>query len=322
VHEGQKQEKEMSPQIVKVSLICYGVFACVSIFLLWQNASAPDALKNAGIVVASILPIAISALPYLTLETIEKRLNYMWLFDTDLKWITQGRVPNPYFIAYIPMFANLPENSFSANSFSDLMGEQGLDFVERGVLEGLLSRFHHAWDIVSTSKFKGPGFSSFEFVSGTSSEKTAIPLPRLQTIFKHNKWISQQGIVVMPQLVLPPNSQFEVESNEQGRTIKITNPMLPVKISMSAQMGGVQQQGIWRVQSPDPQNMNRYYAVFFRVSISGELNRTRVHSPEMTLYRRWFENLTEALSMFDWERIDNDIQQTSLREAVSKILGQ
>ena len=45
----------MSPQIVKVSLICYGVFACVSILLLWRNASAPDALKNAGIVVASIL---------------------------------------------------------------------------------------------------------------------------------------------------------------------------------------------------------------------------------------------------------------------------
>ena len=314
----------MSPQIVKVSLICYGVFACVSILLLWRNASAPDALKNAGIVVASILPIAISALPYLTLETIEKRLNYMLLFDTDLKRITQGRVPNPYFIAYIPMFANIPdiENAFSADNFSDLMGKQGLDFVERGVLEGLLSTFQLAWDIVPTSKFKGPGFSSLEYAQGTSTEKTEISLPQLQAIFKHNRWIPQPGVVVNPQLVLPPNSQFGVESNEQGRTIKITNPMLSVKITMSPQMGGVQQQGIWGVQSPDPQNMNRYNAVFFRVSISGELNRTRVHSPEMTIYRRWFENITEALSRFDWERIDNDIQQTSLREAVSKVLGQ
>lgn len=271
---------------------------------------------------ASILPIAITALPYLTLETIEKRLNYMLLFATELKRITQGRVPNPYFIAYIPMFANLKEDSFSANSFSDLMGEQGLDFVERGVLEGLLSRFHHAWDIISTSKFKGPGFFSFEFVPGTNTEKTEIPLRRLQTIFDHNKWISQQGVVVMSQLVLPPNSQFGVESNEQGRTIKITNPMLSVKIAMTPQTGMVRQQGIWGVQSADPQNMDRYYAVFFRVSITGELNRTRVHSPEMAVYRRWFENMTEALSVFDWERIDNEIQQISLREAVSKILGQ
>lgn len=314
----------MSPQIVKVSLICYGVFACISIFLLWRNASAPDALKNAGIVVASILPIAISALPYLTLETIEKKLNYMLLFDSDLKQITQGRVPNPYFLSYIPMFANIPDvkDAFSANSFSDLMGKQGLGFVERGVLEGLLSKFQVAWDIVPTSKFKGPGFSSLDYGRGTSTEKTEIPLAQLQTIFKHNRWISQPGVVVHPQLVLPPNSHLGVESNEQGRTIEITNPMLPVKITMSPQMGLVQQQGIWGVQSPDPQNMNRYYAVFFRVTISGELNRTRVHSPEMAVYRRWFENMTEALSTFDWERIDNDIQQTSLREAVSKILGQ
>ncbi len=87
----------MSPQIVKVALICYGFFACGLIFLLWRNAAAPDALRNAGIVVASILPVALLVLPYLSPETIEKRLTYVLLFDSESKQITVGQEPNNYF---------------------------------------------------------------------------------------------------------------------------------------------------------------------------------------------------------------------------------
>jgi hypothetical protein len=314
----------MGPNLVKAALVLFIIGAGFSVYILWRNASAPDALKNAGIVVASILPVALSIFPYLTLETVQKRLNYMLLFDSEAKKISYGQIPNHYFVAYIPMFANLPDNddAFSANSFTELMGKQGLDFVERGVLEGLLSQFSSGWDIVKQSKFKGPGFTSGDYTLGSSKEKTEVSLAQLRKVFDHNPLISRPGVVVSSKLVLPPKTDLRVEPNEQGRTLNISNSMLGVKIAISPGAGWVQQHGIPGVLYPDPENMNRYSTVFFRVTISGELNRTRVHSPEMGVYRRWFDNLTDTLSRFDWETIDNDIQQTSLRKAVSKILGQ
>lgn len=313
----------MVVQIVKASLVVYGFLACFFIFLLWRNASAPDALKNAGVVLASILPIAMLVLPYLSSETIEKRYTYVLLFDSKEKTLTDGKEPNNYSSAYSSMFTNLRglEDAVSDKSFSQFMGKKGFDLIERGVLEALLIRFSNTWNVGPVSKFKGPGFSMESFSAGTTSNKTEITLIELQKLFKHNSLISHPGVVVMPKLVLPPDSTLQTEQSDHERIIKISNPKLSVQIRITSQMGGVQQQGIWGVQPPDPSDMNRYSGIFFGVTVNGEIGGTWIYSPDMTGYRQWFDNLSDILSKYDWERIDQDIHENVFRKSMSKLLG-
>lgn len=314
----------MTVQIVKISLVVYGLLACFFIFLLWRNASAPDALKNTGVVLASILPIALLVLPYLSPEMIEKRYTYMLLFDSKRKTLIHGQEPNRYFSAYIPMFANLQglDDELSGKTFSEFMGKKGLDLIERGIIEALESRFSNSWDIGPVAKFKGPGFSVQYSSKGISpnTNKAEISLSEIQRIFNHNRLISHPGVVVMPKLVLPPDSTLQTEQTNHERTIKIINQKLSVQIRTTGQMGGVQQQGIWGIQPPDPNDMNRYSGIFFGVSIIGEIGPTWIYSPEMAAYRQWFDNLSDGLSTYDWERIDHDINEAVFRKSMSKLL--
>lgn len=314
----------MIVQMVKTALVVYyGVLACLFIFLLWRNASAPDALKNTGVVLASILPIALLVLPYLNSETIEKRYTYMLLFDSKRNTLIGGQEPNLYSSAYIPMFTNLGglKDALTGNSWTEVMDKKGFDLIERGALEALQRKFSISWDYASVSKFKGPGFQSEQFTfTDTSSKNTEITLSQLQTIFKHNRLISHPGVDVFPKLILPPDSTIQTEQTDSERTIKISNPKLSVQIRITGQMGGAQQQGIWGVQSPDPDDMNRFIGMFYGVSVIGEIGSTWVYSPEMTAYRRYFDNLSDVLSTYDWEKIDHDIHDHVFRKSMSKIL--
>jgi len=313
----------MIVQIVKIALIGYGLLACFFIILLWRNASAPDALKNTGVVLASILPIALLVLPYLNSETIEKRYTYMLLFDSKRKTLIWGQEPNLYNSAYIPIFANLGglKDALTGNSWTEVMDKKGLDLIERGALEALQNRFSVSWDYASVSKFKGPSFrSEYYNFADTSSNKTDISLTELQRIFKHNRLVVQPGVDVFPNLVLPPNSNIQTKQTDNERTITISNPKLSVEIRITGQMGGPQQQGIWGVQPPDPEDMNRYTGMFYGVSVIGKIGSTWVYSPEMTTYRRWFDNISDVLSTYDWEKIDNDIHDYVFRKSMSKIL--
>ncbi len=315
----------MTVQMVKGTLIVYGLLAGFFIFLLWRNASAPDALKNTGVAIASILPLALLVLPYLSPETIERKYTYMLLFDSEKKILIQGEEPNNYFLAYFPMFTNLSlvKDSLTGNNFSDFMGPKGMDLIEKGVVEQLLLRFDAGWDILPVSKFRGPGFSSEQYTfSNSTTEATAVGLDQIQKVFRHNRLISHPGVLVVPKLVLPPESSLKTEQKENERTIFISNPKLSVKIRITQQSGGVQQQGIWGVQAPDPTNMNRYSGIFFGVTILGEVGRTLSYSPEIAAYKRWFESIGDRLSTFDWEQVDRDINETVFRKAMSKILNQ
>ena len=48
---------------VRIALGFYVIFAGIALFLLWRNSAASDALKNAGILLASILPVVIAVFP-------------------------------------------------------------------------------------------------------------------------------------------------------------------------------------------------------------------------------------------------------------------
>ena len=70
----------------------------------------------------------------------------------------------------------------------------------------------------------------------------------------------------------------------------------------------------------DPKNPNRYYAIEYRIVASQKINKTKVYAPEMGSYRRWFENICDMLQKFDWSTVNQQIEKSLTREAVSKIL--
>ena len=67
---------------VKGALILYGASALFTVILMWNNASATDAIKNAGIMCASLLPILIVVLPYLIPEKMSTQYTYALFYDS------------------------------------------------------------------------------------------------------------------------------------------------------------------------------------------------------------------------------------------------
>lgn len=308
--------------IVKAGVVAYLFLAMFSMYLLWNNASSSDALRNTGIAVASILPLLVAVLSYLVPEKLERRFSYILFYDSKSQQITPGNPPNAYYLAYFHMFSNLSQvqNATSAKSFTDIMGGQGLDIVEKGILEALSSKFLADWDIVE-SKFQGPTWTSIHHAPGGSSEKKIIELAELKKQFKHNRLVAHPGVLAILNLTLPPESSLEVDASNNMRAIKIKTPLITVTIMITGGGGGVAQHGIWGVLPADPTNMNRYYNVQFLVLVSGELNRFKKYSPSMGAYRRWFEGLSETLSEFDWKEVDRKNQETLTRDSISKALG-
>ena len=310
--------------IVRIALIIYVVIAGSVVFLLGRNSAAPDSLKNVGILMASILPVLIAVLPYLNPEKIEKHFTFALFFDAKDKKVISGNAWNPYSSSYIHMFTNLSQvpDALDATSFADLMESKGLNIIEKGIIQALLMKFSNHWDI-EAKKFEGPASTSESWSSNSKLETKPVKLVEIQEVFKHNPLITKQGVLTIPnqQICLPPKCKIGVETTDKSRSIILKNPYATVKIVFHASSGMVAQQGIWGVLTPDPANMNRYYIVEYRVDVTLLINRTKVYSPEMKNYRKWFENICDILSGYDWNVVDKKIEKSLNRDAISKTLG-
>lgn len=313
----------MDSLVVQAMLAIYFAIAAIAVFLLWQNAAAPDALKNASIALASILPLVVSVFPYLNAEKLESKFTYILLYDSKEKRIIAGNPPNVYFSSYINMFTNLSlvPGATELDNWTQLQGPPGLDIVEKGILSELLITFGHNWDIIKTNVFRGPMFESYGFSNGPSTESAKVSIEELRKMFVHNRLVTTQGVIVSPVLVLPPKSKLVARHDENSRSFTITNPYVTLKVSFDIGSGGAAQHGIWGVLEPDANDMNRYYAVHYEVSAVMTLNRFKVHSPWMGSYRRWYANISDLLSKHDWEKVDEKIERFITRQAISKQLG-
>ncbi len=309
--------------LVRSGLVFYVIFTGIALFLLWRNSAAPDGLKNVGILLVSILPVLITVLPYLNPEKVEEHFTFILFYDSTEKELIFGDRPNPYYSNYIPMITNLSEipDSLKAASFSELMESKGLNIIEKGIIEALLLKFQTHWDIEQPQKFEGPVGRSESWALNSKFETKSIKLAEIRDLFKHNPLISKPGVIVFPQMNVPPNCKIKVEVEKNARTIIFTNPYVTLRIAFRASSGVVAQQGVWGVIKPDPHNMNRYYSIEYKVDAALFINRTKVYSPEMKNYRRWFENVCDSLSKYDWNAVDNMIERSLNREAIAKTLG-
>jgi len=59
----------------------------------------------------------------------------------------------------------------------------------------------------------------------------------------------------------------------------------------------------------------------YRVDAIMTIKRTKTYSPEMKSYRRWYENICNILSGYDWGVVDKKIEKSLHRDAISKALG-
>ncbi len=307
--------------IVRVFLVIYALVAISAALLLWKNSAAPDALKNTGIIIASILPVLIAILPYLISEKQSKEFHYALFYDSAEKEIVEGDEFNAYASSYMHMFTNLSRipDVLKANNFADFMGNKGLDIIEKGILEILSLNFMRVWDII-LSESVGPYYTSARSVKKSETKSTFITIGELRKIFSHNKLISTEGILSVDAFVLPPDTTITPSQKDNTRFIIIKNPIATIDIEIFSPSGGVAQQGIWGVLKPDPQNMNRYYSIEYLVKLTMRGSGFNRYSPSFVDYKGWFFNICNILSKYDWEKIDRQIERNEIRKAVSESL--
>jgi hypothetical protein len=297
------KKENMNSLIVKSSLIIYVLLAGISIFIMWKNSEAPDALKNVGAVVASLLPILIFGFSNLTPEKTEKTLHFMLLFDTESKQLVFGNIPSTYSTRFAFTEGDLtPAGLKKIQSQYDLIDKAGLDVIERILVSRLSLRFQHNWDYVF-DKMKGPGFNQIVFTPGKMKEKTILKNEEIRALFKGNTVYDDDSIPVSWQFCLPPNGRLERSVSDHTRTITLKSKLYSIEFRVTGQAMMVMQQGIPNILARNPQNENQYYASFYTINATGTSSLLSKYSEESKYYKRWFENVIDVASELDWEKI-------------------
>jgi hypothetical protein len=306
--------------LVRIAIILYAAFALSALVLLWRNAAASDALKNAGILVAAILPVLIAVLPYIIVQEENYRFNFILLYDSKDKTLTTGDDWNPYASLYMHMFTNLSKASAAmiVDNLLDFEEKKGLDIIEKDIVEALILRFPSHWDVV-WHEWRGPNYLAFSGGKGTIEASKQISLEEIRKAFSHNLLISTPGILVRPGFHIPPDSTLKATQPDKSRIIIIITPYSTASISVRFSSLAVAQHGVWGVLKADPQNPDRYYSIEYAVSLTIRPKRFKKYAPEMGSYSRWHENIRKALQVYDWESVDRQIDQSKMREAASKI---
>lgn len=301
--------------IVKIAIGIYVCAALGSAFILWRSAGASDALKNAGIAVASVLTLFLAVASYFTRHSEVNRFSAHLFYDSLNKSFITGDPRNPYARAYSPMYANLAFNAseLSGETIEESYSSKGLDLIEKGVLVEMMMIFQGHWDF-EFQKYPGPVAILTTFTSRSKQSGIKHSLDDIASKFKHNGLIRRE-IIHFNELVLPPKTDIKVDVRELGRTIIFENSYTETKIDISFSGGGVAQQGIKGVIDADAKNENRYQAFSYALTITMTPKLLRQYAPEMAAYRRWFKNISNLLSPFDWERIAEEIEKSKTEEA-------
>jgi hypothetical protein len=306
--------------IVRIGLFVYAILCILALILLWKNAAATDALKNAGILLASILPVLIVVLPYINYREVSYNYNYILIYDSKKKTLVTGDHWNVYESIYRDMFVNISKmpEAISEDNMDNYHRIKGLDIIEKGIVGALINRFISHWDVVWQEN-RGPGYVMSSAIVSTE-DSTRLSLEQIRESFVHNRLISTPELTVYWPLCLPPKSTLKTSQPDGHRIIRLSNDFSLVSIEIRSSGGIVAQQGVWGVLQPDPEDMNRFYALGYQVSLTIRTKRMKQYAPEMEAYSRWYENIRTVLSRFDWDFVVKEIEHESMKKAISKTL--
>ena len=241
--------------------------------------------------------------------------------DKKEKRLYFGKEFNGYSSAYSVVTTNLGESGITnIENPADLMGDKGLDLMERGILESLLQRFWVIWDF-DYKDGAGPGFSFSEGRANFTAKRSEVKAESLRKIFDKNEVLQLPSSINYDKIVLPPNTRISNERADHERTIQFINSKLRVSISIRALMSGPLQDGIWGVFEKDPEDMNRFSGCTYVITVSRSKNLLFSYDPEMPVLDRWYQNICQRIAVLDWQRINDAIEKDRFRKTMSKVLG-
>jgi hypothetical protein len=306
--------------VVRCVVIICAVLALLSFALIWQNASAPDALKNTGILLAATVTVLLSVLPYFRKEHLKTRYSLVLLFDSKEHTLITGESWNAYAGAYMEMFTNLSQikDAVQGDGFSEFMGPKGLDIIEKGLLQILMTGFQSNWDLIRTES-ETPNFHSVELANGPARNGKEFTISSIRTKFHGNPLITTEGVLINEIMVLPPASDITIERKGNIRAISIKNPYVVLTIKFQPTSSGVLQQGVWGILSPDKADMNRYSGINFQVEIC--MDQRSWYLPDNDSYKRWFQNICDFVAELDWRQVESKVEKATNRRAITQLLN-
>ncbi|MCK5416484.1 hypothetical protein KAI92_03595 [Candidatus Parcubacteria bacterium] len=296
----------------------YIVMTVFTAYLIWKNSASNDSLKNGGIAIAALLPVFIAVLPYLNIHEKKDNLVFNLIYDSNTKQIITGKPFSPYDCAYIPVFANLPEEFIKSENIKDFMDTRGLNLIEKGIVSELVLNFSSNWDYKTVKQITPFGKNITHQQS--DSKYTKLNLKQVTNLFPYNPIISTPGVIVGGGLVLPPNSSLLTSTTNKERIITINNTKAKTTIKINPSSFMVIQKGLNGILDPDPQNMNRYFLISYNISLYMKPKRFEMYSPEMPNHERWYNNLIDIFKKMTWEEIEKKNKQLLLDNAVKEIL--
>ena len=279
--------------VVRAFAAAYAVLAVCGAVILWLNAGASDAAKNAIITLASALPLAAAVAAYLVPQASKEHHVLMLIYDTKQKQFTFGDVPgSPYYATYGDWFVGGPVTASSLEEASKI----GFDLLERTILVQWGMRLGSAWD-VSFASVRIPSVVGLRISTPRTrkvAEGVTVTKDALLALFSYNSLVNRDLLV--RQVMLPPDSKFTttpLESPLKGRKLEVDNPYFTFDANLTQAGFSVAQRGVEGVLSaPGSDDINRYYVLLYNADLEFRPSRWRLYSPEMPAYSNWYENVS------------------------------
>jgi hypothetical protein len=315
-----------TPNVVRYAVSLYIVLGGFAAFYLWRNAAAPNALQNAGIILAGLIPAFIAVLPYVLKTTeLKNESNLVIFFNEETKQVISTKLFSPYLSAYSSLFANLEPSALVSRNIEDnevpkdtakqywpfFHKEKGFDLIERLILITFAREFHGHWDV--EYQFQQTPWGESKGGKYSYRDSKEIKIFNIASQFEHNQLIRDHSLdIVPPYFKLPSNSKFSVQADDRKRTIIIETPGIgPLTISISPSRAGVAPGGVWGLIEPNENLVALQYNVITKL-------RYRPYAMKSKVFKRWFGNVSAAIEKLDWEKIDSEVERTLMREMLEK----
>ncbi len=309
--------------IVRFAVIVYIGLGGFMAFLLWRNPAASNALPNAGIVLAGLLPAFIAILPYWKKIEITNNYNLVLFFDEESRQVINTGLFSPYLRAYHNLYVVDNPSDLKSREISDdevpedsakqywpvFHHEKGLDLIERLVLNSFANEFHVRWNIEYQSKQTPTGKTRTGSFVGNTQSKT-IQTSSLNKMLEHNQLFKGRLVNFdWPSFELPPNSKFLIQEKEGSRVITIEIPSVSglITMSISPSHSGIAPGGVWGVFKPN----DSLSVLEYRTEIKLTYRSNAIDSKAI---KRWFDNISRNISKFDWETIDSEVERSLMRQ--------
>ena len=179
--------------IVRLALVLYCGLAAFSIWLLFRNAAASDSVKNSAIALTSVFPLLISVLPYMSPEILEKKMTFVLLRDSKTNSVIAGEDRNAYGHSYFHMFTDLGQFPDALKgSDEEIIGNKGLDLIEKGIVESLIANFLPHWDLIRTERLRDQLLNSCIHMDGCDAEEGDINVGASKPLQSQSPYLKPQ----------------------------------------------------------------------------------------------------------------------------------